>query len=309
MKVVILGKGSMLANLIEGVRDAGFEIVGVFRHERITFSRLNLKLKDFFNSSPEYTLIKKYNLKEINCASANSDEFKREILKLNADIILVGTWKEKLQKEIIDLPTIATINVHPSLLPKYRGPNPYIQTILNGEKFSGVTFHLMTEKFDEGPILAQQKIEILPSYTSKELKAQTVYQARLLLSEILKKLNVGIIQPIEQDEEQATYFSNISGDEKMLDFVNMTSHDICNTVRALHPYLPCYITCNRVFFIVNPYKMKIIDKNGMPGQILQKSHKPASLTICCKDGKSVKMSGLRLYGCSFLTKIFIKYLV
>lgn len=306
MKIIILGKGEMLANLIAGVSDAGFEISGVFRHERTSFSTLRLRLHDFFKSSPDVTLIKNKKLYEIKCKSANSEEFRREILKLNADIILVGTWREKLKKEIIDLPKIATINVHPSLLPKYRGPNPYIQTILHGEKQSGVTFHLMTSELDRGPILAQSKIDILPCDTAKELKEKTVFQARLLACELLKKLNAGIVQPIPQNEDEASYYGNITGDEKMLDFENQTSDEILRTIRALHPYLPAYITYDRFFFIVNPYKARLINKTGRPGQIISKYAKTRSLTIVCKDEKAIKMSGLKLYGFAPLTKLFIK---
>ncbi len=309
MKIVILGKGEMLANLIEGVCDAGFDIVGVFRHERTTYSRFKLFLSDFFKSAPEYTLIKQKKLHEIKCKSANSNAFKQEILRLNADIILVGTWREKLKKEIIDLPTIATINVHPSLLPKYRGPNPYIQTILHGEKQSGVTFHLMTEKLDQGPILAQQKINILPMDTAKELKEKTVFQARLLVCELLKKLNAGIVQPLPQNESAATYFPNITGEEKMLDFINMTSTQIINTIRALHPWLPTYITFGHFYFVVNPYKARVLDKKADAGKIIAKCPKTRSLTISCKDERAVKMSGLKLYRFSPLTKLCIKYFI
>ena len=309
MKVVILGKGEMLANLMEGVNDSGFELSAVFRHERTTMSKFKLFLLDFFKSSPEVTMIKERKIKEIKCKSANSEEFKREIIKLNADIILVGTWREKLKKEIIDLPTIAAINVHPSLLPKYRGPNPYIQTILHGETQSGVTFHLMTPELDKGPILAQQKVDILPCDTAKELKEKTVFQARLLACEVLKRLNAGIIQPLEQNEADASYFPNISGNEKMLDFENQTSVEILNTIRALHPYLPTYITYGSKFFIVNPYKTRILDKAGKPGQIIAKCAKTRSLTICAKDGKAIKISGLKLYKLTPLTKLFIKYFI
>ena len=305
MKVVILGKGEMLANLMEGVKDSGFELAAVFRHERTTMNKFKLFLLDFFKSSPEVTMIKERKIKEIKCKSANSEEFKREIIKLNADVIFVGTWSEKLKKEIIDLPTIATINVHPSLLPEYRGPNPYIQTILHGETQSGVTFHLMTEELDKGPVLAQQKVDILPCDTAKELKEKTVFQARLLACEVLKRLNAGIIQPVEQNEAKASYFPNISGDEKMLDFKNKTSAEILNTIRALHPYLPTYITYKNVFFIVNPYKARILDKSGAAGQIIAKCSKTRSLTICAKDGKAIKMSGLKAYRLSPLTKFII----
>lgn len=307
MKIVILGKGEMLANLIEGVSDAGFKIAGVFRHERTSCSKIRLFLQDFFKSAPEYTLIKQKKLYEIKCKSANSEAFKQEILRLNADVILVGTWREKLKKEIIDLPKIATINVHPSLLPEYRGPNPYIQTILHGETQSGLTFHLMTEKLDQGPILAQQKVEILPMDTAKELKEKTVFRARLLVCELLKKLNVGIVQPLPQNESIASYFPNITGNEKMLDFKNMTSDEIVNTVRALNPWLPTYITVGRFFLIVNPYKIRIQNKEGKAGEVIAKCAKTRSVTITCKDRKAVKMSGLKLYHFPIFTKLFIKY--
>ena len=69
-------------------------------------------------------------------------------MRLNVDVMLVGTWGEKIKKEIFDIPAIASVNVHPSLLPKYRGPNPYLQNILHRETKSGVTFHLINENFD-----------------------------------------------------------------------------------------------------------------------------------------------------------------
>ena len=307
MKVVILGQNGMLANLIQGVLDSNFEIAGVFRYERTVYTRIRLWLRDFFKSAPEYTLIKENNLYEIKCKSANSNEFKREILKLNPDIILVGTWKEKLKKEIIDLPKIATINVHPSLLPEYRGPNPYIQTILHGEKVSGVTFHIMTQKIDEGPILAQQKIEILPMDTAKELKEKTIFAARIITCELLKKLNAGIIQQIPQDETRASYYPNITGDEKMLNFKTQTSTEILNTIRALHPYLPTYITYKNRFLIVNPYKVRLTNKVAKPGEIIRVCAKTRSITIGCKDGRALKFSGLKLYRFNILTNLFMKF--
>ena len=170
MKIVILGKGTMLANLIQGALDAGVEIAGVFRYERTVFSPLKLFFYDFFTTSPDLTLIKQHKLHEIKCRSANSEAFRRELLRLNADVMFVGTWHEKIKKSVYDMPVIATINVHPSLLPAYRGPNPYLQTIKHLEKQSGVTFHLMDENFDKGAILSQKEIEIFPGDTGKELK-------------------------------------------------------------------------------------------------------------------------------------------
>ena len=296
MKVVLLGKGEMLANLIEGALAANTEIVGVFRYERMALSPFKRLLHDFFKTSHDLTLIKKYKLPEIKCNSANSEEFRRELLKRNVDILLVGTWREKLQKNTIDIPAIASINVHPSLLPAYRGPNPYLQTIKNMEKYSGITFHLIDEKFDSGAILAQKKIDILPCDTGKELREKTVFAARILATEVLKRLKFDIIKPIPQNEKQASYYSNITPDEMMLDFTQKTAMQMHAHIRALHPWLPCYITLGKKFFIVNPYKLKIIETTNMPaGKIIYKNHKTMTLQIVCKDGRALEMSGLKLY--------------
>ena len=305
MRVIILGKGAMLANLIEGSKD--FNIVGVFRYERILYSPFKLFIHDLLKPSNELTLIKKYKLHEIKCKSANSETFRNEIIKLNADVIIMGTWREKLKKEIYNTPTIATINVHPSLLPNYRGPNPYLQTILHGEKESGVTFHLVTEKYDEGPIIAQEKIEILPIDTSKELKEKSVYKARLMVKDLLHRLQTEIIKTIPQGE--GTYYPNISGDEKMLNFKIQNSEDIINTIRALNPFLPTYITIDKTYLVVNPYKIEVTNNKGSAGSIINKSSKTRSLTICCKDGISIKFSDLKLYRSNkFLTQIYISKL-
>ena len=136
LKVVIVGYGEMFINLIAGALDANCEIVGVLRRETIKYSPLVRRLKDALNPSFEYNYIKSYNLPEIEVKSVNSPQFKKTLLKLNPDIVLVGSWSEKFEKEIYDIPKIATINAHPSLLPQYRGPNPYFWTIRNGEQVS-----------------------------------------------------------------------------------------------------------------------------------------------------------------------------
>ena len=321
MKVIILGKGEMLSNLIEGTLDAKCEIAGVFRYERTVMPELLLSLRDFFKSSPDVTLIKQHKLHEIKCKSANCEKFKKEVLKLNADVILVGTWREKLKKEITDLPVIASVNVHPSYLPKYRGPNPYLQTILHGENKSGITFHLIDEKFDNGAILAQQEIDIMPDDTSKELKYRTLYQARKLCSSILSNLGSGLIIPVPQNEKEATYYSNIKAEDMMLDFERETAEKIHARIRAFHPWLPCYVSHRNKYFIPNPYKLRILDEEHTEkilkkrkittpkvGAIIDTNYKSRSITVMCRDWKSLKMTGVYLYGFfnKPFTRLFIK---
>ncbi len=306
MKVVVLGKGLMLANILLGLQDSGANIVGVLRYEQTCTSPLKLFLQDIFNPSKELTLIKQMNLPQLRVKSANSEEFKRFLISNNVDLVIIGTWRERLRKDIFTVPTIGTVNVHPSLLPKYRGPNPYMQVILHGEKESGVTLHLVDENYDTGAILNQVKVKINTDDTSKELRQRTVTAARGLVAEFIMSLNDNITMPIAQSERLASYFPNISGDEKMLDFTVQTSDEIFRTVKALHPFLPCYITHRGKFFIVNPYGVKVLGAvDAKAGEIIAKDSKTRSLTIVCRDGKAVSFDGIKLYRWGFLTGLFL----
>ena len=311
MKVVILGKGLMLANLVLAAKDAGANIVGVFRYEYTNENRFKLLLKDLLNPAPEVSLLNELKIDQIRLRSANSQAFKNILINQNVDLVLVGTWKERLAKEIFNVPTIGTVNVHPSLLPKYRGPNPYMQTILHGETESGVTLHLIDEGYDTGAILSREKVPIANTDTSKELREKSVRVARKLVREFITDLNDKMITPIKQSEKYATYFPNISGEERMLDFCLQKSDDIIKTVRALHPFLPCYITYKNKFFVVDPYSMNIVDGKypETAGEIIDKSDAKCSITIVCRDGKAVNFSNLRLYKMKFLTKYYIKHFV
>ncbi|MBR1942281.1 hypothetical protein IJ843_00935 [bacterium] len=313
-RVVVLGHGDMLSNLIIGTSDAKCKIVGVFRYERLKTCSIYRKLKDFFLPSKEYSYIKSYGLPEIKSKSANSEEFKKELLALNPDIVLVGTWSEKLKKDIIQLPKIAMINAHPSLLPTYRGPNPYLQTIWHREKKSGITFHLMTENFDEGPILLQKSVEIKSNDTGKELKERTVLAARSAVTELLNMLADDFIIPVEQSEERATYFPQITNDDVMLDF-KQSAEEISAHIRAFHPWAKTFFGYKSKFFIPNPYELEILENDlneTEAGEIVDKNHKEKSITVVCGDGKLLKMSKLKMYGffnrpfCSSYIKMFVK---
>lgn len=312
MKVVILGSGSMLTNLIAGCKDAGAKIVGVFRYDKVRLPLVDRLIIDLFNPSKEYTYIKCHKLYEIKAKSANSAAFKKEILKLNADVILVGSWGEKLKKPIIDLPTFATINVHPGLLPKYRGPNPYLEAIRHMEKESGVTFHLMDENFDSGPILLQKTVQIEQADTGKELRERIAAASREGVAELLKKLDTEIVIPVKQDDNRASYFSQISEADVMLDF-SKTAEEVSAHIRAFHPWTRCFFQYNHHFFIPNPYKLEILENKTVIkdfGTIVEKSHADKSITVVCGDGKLLKMHGLKLFGVlKFLTQIYIKYRV
>ena len=246
--------------MIEGCINAlDTDIVGVLRYENLTNNRFQLVVKDFFSPSVEEILIKKYELAELHFKSANSPDFRDFLLKNNVDLVLVGTWREKISEQVYKVPHFGFVNIHPSLLPKYRGPNPYLQVIKNREPFSGFTFHKIDNNYDTGEILYQKRVEILPFYTSKELREATVFEVKKSLPEFLKLYESGEISPLRQDEGLATYYPNIVRDDMMLDFERETSEEIVARIKALHPWLPAYVSIGKDFYIPNPYKLSIED--------------------------------------------------
>lgn len=294
LKVVIVGYGEMFTNLIAGTLDSGCEIVGVLRKDTIKYNPIWRKIRDVINPSIEYSYIKSYNLPEIEARGVNTKEFKEKLLKLNPDIMLVGSWGEKITKEIFDLPKIATINAHPSLLPKYRGPNPYFWTIRNMEQVSGVTFHLVDKGLDTGAILAQEEVKIFPSDTGKLLKERTVLTARGVVCELLKALREDIIIPLQQREDRASYFSQPCDIE--LDY-NKSAEENDALIRAIQPWGQAYFYYKNDCFVVTSQNAEIYEntsKFSEVGTIIKLNYKKQTIDILCGNNKIIHIS-VKLY--------------
>ena len=308
LKVVVVGYGEMFSNIVAGTLDSGSKIVGVFRHDRVKYPRFVRFIKDLINPDTDYNYIHSYNLHEIKANSINSEQFRKQLLKLNPDIMIVASWSEKVDKLTFDMPKTATLNVHPSLLPKYRGSNPYIQVIKNKEKKSGVTIHLMSDKLDAGAILEQREVEILPSDTGKELKSKTALVARGAICELLQKMSEDVVFPVEQNENNATYYKNDYNCD--INF-NDSAEDIVAQIRAIHPWGRTFFYHKNEVFVPNPYRLTVIDAGENDyklGEVIATDFKDRSITVALSNNKLLRMGGLRLYGSfkRFLTKAYIK---
>ena len=308
LKVVIIGYGEMFSNMIAGTLDSGAEIAGVFRHDRIKYPRFIRWIKDIINPDTDYSYVRSYKLHEIKAKSANSESFRKQLLKLNPDIMIVASWSEKLEKLTFDMPKTATINVHPSLLPKYRGPNPYIQVIKNREKKSGVTLHLVDSNFDTGAILDQREVDVLESDTGKELKSKTALIARGAICELLQKMSEDVVFPVMQNENLATYYSNDFDTD--VDF-NKPVEEIVAQIRAIHPWGRTFFYHKNEILSPNPYRLSVIEcdtENNKAGTIISTDYNDRSITVVCQNNKLLRMGSIRLYGKykQFLTRGYIK---
>jgi len=158
------------------------------------------------------------------------------IRNLKPDLIICAAYGKMIPKEILEIPCYGCLNVHPSLLPKYRGPSPIQAAILNGDKETGVTIMLMDEKMDHGPILNQRELEfsILNFQFSKLHDKLADLGAKLLLETIPDWIN-GKIKPQAQDEKKATYTKIIKKEDGKIDW-KKPAQEIERQIRAFNPW-------------------------------------------------------------------------
>lgn len=171
-----------------------------------------------------------------------SDEM-AQIIAMNADLIVTAAFGQILPKEVLDAPRLGCVNVHASLLPKYRGGAPIHQAIIDGEAETGVTIMYMAEKLDAGNIISQRAIAIEEEDHTGGMFDKLSIVGRDLLKETLPALEAGTNDSIVQDESLVTYARNISREQERIDWTK-SARDVYNQVRGLHPWPVAYTTMN-----------------------------------------------------------------
>lgn len=155
-----------------------------------------------------------------------------ELKKLDLDFIVIIAYGQIISEEVIDLAKFGAINVHPSKLPKYRGPSPIQETLKNGDSETAISIMLIDEKMDHGPILAQQEVAISETDDYFSLEEKILSKGPRLLNDTIKKFFIKEIQPVEQNHDQATYCKLIKKEEGLIDPQKETAAEIYNKFRA-----------------------------------------------------------------------------
>jgi len=198
IKIVFMGTPEFSAIILEGLINSEFRPILV-----VTAPDKPVGREQILTPSPVKLMAQKY---EIAVAQPEKIlNLKSEILNLKPDLIVAAAYGQIMPKSILDIPQYGCLNVHPSLLPKYRGPTPIQTAILNGDKETGVTIILMDEKMDHGPILAQRKLRIEEDESALILHDKLVELGVNLLIETISKWLKGFLKPHPQDETKAVY--------------------------------------------------------------------------------------------------------
>lgn len=236
--------------------------------------------KYYFRSIEE--LSRRNNINFIKPKTLNTQKIYNKIKKLNADLmVLAGYSASILKQKIFSLPKYGTINLHGSLLPKYRGGSPLNWAIINGEKYTGASIIQVDSGIDTGKILIQKKIKINNKDNILSLTKKLNQIFPKLLFSVIKNISTNKIKPKKQ-KKRLKYFKKRVPEDGLIYFKRYKAEKINNMVRALLPPFP------GAFFIYNKKKiiitnMKIIKKNynSNPGKILFTSKN--SLIISTKD--------------------------
>jgi methionyl-tRNA formyltransferase len=171
-----------------------------------------------------------------------SSEVMERLASFQPELIVVAAFGCILPQEVLSLPKFACLNVHPSLLPRHRGPSPVANTILCGDELTGVTIMVMDAGLDTGPILAQKKVGISFMDTTGSLSSKLADTGAALLLETLPKWLGGELKPQAQDESQATYSKLITSKDGEIDW-HLSALELWRMVRAYNPWPSCYTWC------------------------------------------------------------------
>lgn len=256
-RILFVGIPDMAYVCLDGLLRTGFNIVGVLGAKK---------------NHPTYANFKRFvqdrELNFIEYDELDDPFFIQKIRAVNADVAVVCSFNYKVPKILLECVKDGFINVHPSLLPKYRGANPYSAVIANNERETGVSLHFMDENFDTGDLIDQKKLVINQKETMGTLFNRLNLLAINMLQETLEKYETQELQRIKQPEGD---FVSTKGTKDDLLFINYenTAEEIERFLRSLNPFLTASTTFRKNF--VKIYSAEVIKKNikGYPGTIVK----------------------------------------
>ncbi len=222
-----------------------------------------------------------------------SDEAYEYFKRLTPDVVVIIAYGQIISQRLIDIPRLGWVNLHASLLPKYRGAAPINWAIANGEKVTGLTTMLIDAGLDTGPMLLKYQTGIGADETAPELTAQLAEAGGPLIVETLRKLDRGEIAPTPQDNSQASLAPILKKEDGRIDWW-MSAFKIYNRIRGLQPWPGAFTTFRGKSCQIWGKPLKPISAGGTPGVILPT--KEDGLLVICGASTVLHVEHLQLEG-------------
>lgn len=242
--VIFLGTPNFGATVLEGLIKNSYQVLAV-----VTQPDKKVGRKQKLTPSPVKEMAQKYDLPIYQPARLPRSEELDTLINLHADLIITAAYGQFLPTKFLKSAKIAAVNVHGSLLPKYRGGAPIQYSLINGDKETGVTIMEMVKEMDAGDMYAQEKLSIEPDDTAGSLFEKMAILGRDLLLKTLPSISDGSCDKKPQDTSKVVFSPNISKEQERIT-KDMTASQVHNLIRGLNPDPGAYL-------IINGQRMKV----------------------------------------------------
>ncbi|TPR25515.1 methionyl-tRNA formyltransferase [Apilactobacillus micheneri] len=289
-KIVFMGTPSFAVPILKDlVKSNDYDVLAVVTQPDRPFGR-----KRVLKASPVKLFAEEANIDILQPEKISGSKEMQKIIDLSPDFIITAAFGQFLPTKLLNAAKVAAVNVHGSLLPKYRGGAPVQYSIMNGDDRTGISIMYMVKKMDAGDILAQESIKIEENDDTASMFDKLSILGSKLLLETLPKIVDGSVKPIAQDESKVVFSPNIKRSEEQLDF-NKTAFLVDRKVRALRPDPSAFTFLKGKRTKIWQTKVVNDEKTDLaPGQVVIKTKK--SLKIACGNGTVISIIELQPAG-------------
>ncbi|MFE1625742.1 methionyl-tRNA formyltransferase [Brevibacillus reuszeri] len=287
-RILFMGTPDFAVASLEALLEAGYNVIGVVTQPDRPVGR-----KQVLTPPPVKEAALRHGLPVLQPEKIKVEEALEEVLALSPDLIVTAAYGQILPKRLLDAPKHGCINVHASLLPKYRGGAPIHKSIVEGEKESGVTIMYMVEALDAGDMLSKVVVPIEERDTVGLLHDKLAAAGSALLLETIPQLLAGSIEAQPQNHDEATFAPNIKRTDERIDWTR-TAEQIYNQVRGLNPWPVAFTSYQgKVWKLWWVEKLVGQAAENEPGTIVAREED--GLIVACGDG-AVKITELQPEG-------------
>lgn len=292
LKIIFAGTPEFAAIALEALSLTQHQIVAVYTQPDRASGR-GLKITE----SPVKSLAFKLDIPVFQPESLKGEREQNELRHLNADVMVVAAYGLILPKAVLSIPRYGCINIHASLLPRWRGAAPIHRAILAGDKISGVTIMQMAEGLDTGDMLVKHAYTLMPDETSSSLHDQLAKMGAEGIVEALTLLAEEKLQPEKQDDTQATYAKKITKEEALIDWQD-SAQNIERKIRAFTPWPSAHTTWNGLSVKIGAALLLDTTKKSTPGSIIATS--PEGIDVATTEG-ILRIQRLQLPGAKMIS--------
>ena len=261
MRIVFIGTGEIGVPTLRALLNSEHEVVAV-----VTQPDKRVGREQSIETPPIKKEIAKTRIPILQPARIKDQQATEEIRGFAPDVVVVVAYGQILQRDVLEIPRLACLNLHASLLPRWRGAAPIQAAIAAGDCETGITAMYMDEGLDTGDILLQRRVEILPNDTGGSLHDRLAQIAPEALLESLRLLSAGNAPRIAQDNARTTYAPKLKREHGLIDW-SESAEAIERKIRAYNPWPGAFMKVDRQNLKV--FSASVVDLNGQPGEVLR----------------------------------------